>query len=119
MDSPPKHQAAEEGRDDALDRALGDELADLPPNEPRGILGETNPDVRKEEDYTPDLNAGISQENDMPVLWLGIFLGYLVFFVPGFLILWLSKRVPTKTKWIATAVGLIGVVAFLLLELRR
>jgi hypothetical protein len=105
--------------DDELTRALDGGLDRLPANQPRGILGETNPDVRKEEDFTPDLNAGISQENDMPVVWLAIVLGYLVFFVPGFMILWLSKSVPIKTKWIATAVGLLGVVGFVLLALSR
>jgi len=98
--------------DDALSRALDEGRRTLPPNEPRGILGETNPDIRKEEDFTPDLNSGISQENDMPVLWLAIVLGYLFFFVPGFVILWFSKRVPFKTKCIATAVGVLGMVAF-------
>jgi len=104
--------------DDELAAALDGGLDQLPPNQPRGILGETNPDVRMEEDFTPDLNAGISQENDMPVLWLAIVLGYLLFFVPGFLILWFSKSVPRRTKWIATGIGLVGVVAFAVMSLR-
>jgi hypothetical protein len=107
-----------EARDKALSRALDGGLDRLPPNEPRGILGETNPDVRLDEDFTPDLNAGISQENDMPVLWLAIVMGYLIFFVPGFVILWMSKTVPIRTKVVATAIGLAGVVAFLVLAYR-
>ncbi len=105
--------------DTKLSRALDGGMRSLPPNQPRGLLGETNPDIYSEEDFTPDLNAGISQENDMPVLWLAIVLGYLVFFVPGFTILWLSKSVPIKTKWIATAVGLLGVVGFVVLMRSR
>ena len=105
--------------DPELSRALDGGLDSLPPNQPRGLLGETNPDIYAEEDFTPDLNAGISQENDMPVLWLAIILGYCILFVPGFVILWLSKSVPIRTKRIATAVGLLGVIGFVFLWIRR
>jgi len=105
--------ASELTKDERLERALAPKMAELPENQPRGLLGDPGLNVGKIDDFEPDLNAGISQENDMPVLWMAILLGYLIFFVPGFVILWTSKRVPIRTKVIASAVMAIAAVAFL------
>jgi hypothetical protein len=106
--------AGELNREERLARALESPMAELPENQPKGLLGEPGLNVGKIDEYEPDLNAGISQENDMPVLWMAILLGYMVFFVPGFVILWMSKRVPQRTKIIASVVMAAGAVAFLI-----
>jgi len=106
--------ASELTKEERLERALAPKMAELPENQPKGLLGDPGLNVGKIDEFEPDLNAGISQENDMPVLWMAILLGYLIFFVPGFVILWMSKRVPIRTKVIASAVMAIAAVAFLL-----
>jgi hypothetical protein len=88
-------------------------MAELPENQPKGLLGDPGLNVGKTDDFEPDLNAGLSQENDMPVVWMAIFLGYLIFFVPGFVMLWASKRVPLRTKIIASIVMAAAAIAFL------
>jgi hypothetical protein len=100
-------------REERLDRALKPKMTELPENQPKGLLGEPGLNVGKTDEFEPDLNAGISQENDMPVLWMAVLLGYLIFFVPGFVILWMSKRIPQRTKIIASIAMAIGAVAFL------
>jgi len=110
-DSKPVSELTKEER---LERALKPKMAELPENQPKGLLGDPGLNVGKIDDFEPDLNAGISQENDMPVLWMAILLGYLIFFVPGFVILWASKRVPMRTKIIATVLMTVAAVAFLL-----
>lgn len=102
----------ESARREELERALEHRMTELPENKPKGLLGETGFNIRKVDEFEPDLNAGISQELDTPVVWLSIVLGYLVFFVPGFAILWLSKRIPIRTKLIVSAVGVAGMIAF-------
>jgi hypothetical protein len=112
--------AQDENRDDAgalsrearLERALESPMTELPENQPKGLLGEPGLNVGKIDDFEPDLNAGISQENDMPVVWMAVMLGYLCFFVPGFVILWMSKRIPKRTKIVASIVMVAGAVAF-------
>ena len=99
-------------KEERLEAALRSPMTELPENQPKGMLGETGIDVRKAEDFTPDLNAGLSQENDMPVVWMAVVLGYLIFFVPGFMILWASKRIPIRTKVVASVVMVAGVIAF-------
>jgi hypothetical protein len=101
-------------KEERLARALESPMAELPENQPKGLLGDPGLNMGKTDDFKPDLNAGISQENDMPVVWMAIVLGYLLFFVPGFVILWFSKRVPIKTKIVASIVMAVGAVAFLL-----
>lgn len=100
-------------KEERLEEALRSSTSRLPENQPKGWLGEVNPDLRKADDFTPDLNAGLSQETDMPVIWLAIVLGYLLFFLPGFAILWLSKRVPIKTKVVASILMAAGAAWFL------
>jgi hypothetical protein len=95
-----------------VERELESGMSELPENEIKGVLGDKGLDFRKTDTFEPDLNAGLSQENDMPVEWMAILLGYFVFFVPGFVILWRSRRVPKRTKIIASVVMGAGVVAF-------
>jgi len=79
----------------------------LPPNQPRGILGERNPELRVEEDFTPDLNEGVSREMGWPVERLLILLAFLVFFPLGYWLVWRSKNATFEWKvtvTIATAV---------------
>ena len=97
-------------RAEELSRALDGGIGELPPNQVKGFLGEKGPDMRRPEDFTPDLNAGISQEVDFPVMWLGILLGYVVFFPVGFWLLWRSPHVSRRAKVALTAVGAAGVL---------
>jgi hypothetical protein len=99
-----------------FERALDSGVTELPPNQPKGILGEKGIDVRKVEDYTPDLNAGLLQENDLGIIWLWIVLAYLLFFPAAYAILWMSKRIPIRTKVVASAIGAAG-VTFVVLRL--
>jgi hypothetical protein len=99
-----------------FERALDSGITELPPNQPKGLLGEKGIDVRKVEDFTPDLNAGILQENDPGVMWLVIVLCYLLFFPLAYVLLWRSKHISARAKWIASGVGAVG-IAFVLLRL--
>lgn len=116
---PGEGSARELSREERLEEALRGPVCELPENQPKGMLGEIGLDVRKVDDFAPDLNAGLSQETDTPVVWTAVALGYLVFFVPGFVILWLSKRVPMRTKLFASAVMAAGVALFLIVVLPR
>ena len=107
---------ADDGTDDAkrqreeeLDRALSRGERELPENQVRGWLGERNPDLRKEDDFGPDLNSGISQEMDSPVEWLIIVLAYLIFFPAGAFLLWRSPRYTLRAKIFWSVVGAAGV----------
>lgn len=112
-------QSAEE-REAALNRALDGGLPELPPNKVKGILGERGKiDLRKEEDFTPDLNAGISQEMDLPVVWMGIVLAYVLFFPVAYWLLWRSAHISVRAKYIASAVGAAGIVAVALAVVLR
>jgi hypothetical protein len=97
-----------------FERAMDSGITELPPNQPKGMLGEKGIDVRKVEDYTPDLNAGILQENDPNVKWLVIVLSYLLFFPIAYVLLWRSKYISPRAKWIASGVGAAGIVFVLL-----
>jgi hypothetical protein len=92
-----------------FERALDSGVTELPPNQPKGLLGEKGIDVRKVEDFTPDLNAGLLQENDLHITWLWIVLTYLLFFPVAYVILWRSKAIGIRTKMIASAIGAAGV----------
>ena len=106
--TPPEAQnKRQEGLDAALDKG---ELPKLPPNQPKGILGEKGFDLYKVDDFEPDLNAGISQENDAPVVWLAVILAYLLFFPLAFWILWRSPAFTRRAKVVTTIVGCAGVL---------
>jgi hypothetical protein len=87
-----------------FDRALDSGVTELPPNEVKGILGEYGMDVRKVEDFSPDLNAGLSQEYDPGLQSLVIVLAFLIFFPVGYVLLWRDKHLTRRTKWITSVV---------------
>ncbi len=96
----------------SLDEALSrGELQSLPPNQPKGFLGEMGFDLRKTDSFEPDLNAGVSQEVDLPVVWLGILLSYVLFFPLAYWLLWRSPLFSRRAKIIVSAVGAAGTVA--------
>ncbi len=95
-----------------LDAALDEgELSELPPNRPKGLLGEKNPNLYAVDDFEPDLSAGVSQENDVPVVWLAVVLAYLLFFPLAYVILWRSQQFTRKTKVVVSVIGAVGVLA--------
>jgi hypothetical protein len=97
-----------------LDAALQSPVAQLPENVPKGWLGEVNPDLRKTDAFEPDLNAGLSQENDTPVKWLAIILGLLLFLVPGLVLIWRSRWIPLRTKIVTSLIGVAVTVGLVL-----
>lgn len=99
---------SDEKLEDILSRGSRDEL---PPNRPKGLLGEKGLDLYATDTFEPDLNAGISQENDVPVVWLGIVLAFLVFFPLAYWLLWRSSLFTRRAKIITSIVGTCGVVA--------
>jgi hypothetical protein len=100
----------------ALDEGSGGQL---PPNHPQGWLGERNPDLRRPDDWHPDGSAGLSQEDDFPVVFLAIVLAYLVFFPLAFVMLWRTTAIDARRKVIMGAVGLIGIIGVVVLLLNR
>jgi hypothetical protein len=98
---------------DKLRRALdAGAMRELPPNHVPGWIGERGPDMRKADDFeTPTLNAGISQEVDGPVVFLGMVVALVVFFPAAFLILWRSRAFSRRYKVVATVVMSVIVVA--------
>lgn len=106
-------------KEQELEEALSGGLEELPPNHPRGLLGERNPDLRTVEDFTPDLNAGVSQEVDLPVVWMAIVLSYLLFFPLAYVILWRTRFISHRNKIIVSIVGAIGILAVALVMLLR
>ncbi len=97
-------------REEELDRALSKgELEELPPNQVKGLLGEKNPKLRVTDTFEPDLNAGVSQEVDLPVIWMGIVLAYLIFFPLAYVLLWRTKYITHRDKVIVSVVGAVGI----------
>lgn len=93
-----------------IDRILDEGERELPENRPRGILGEPGFNLSKVDDLdTPDLNAGISQELDTPVIWLAVVFTYVVFVPLAYVILWRTKRFTLRAKVIASVVGAVGI----------
>lgn len=103
------HEPCRPSREELLDRALAGGLDELPPNQVKGLLGETNPQLKVVDDFTPDLSAGVSQEMDLPVVWMGIVLAYLVFFPVAYYILWRTKYISGRDKVVVGAVGAVGI----------
>ena len=118
--APTSGSVGEHEREAELEQALDEgRLEELPPNHPRGLLGERNPDLRAIDDEFPqDLNAGVSQEMDLPVVWLGTVLAYLLFFPLGYWLLWRNPRFSLRAKIIASIAGAIGIgyVAYRLIQ---
>jgi hypothetical protein len=97
-------------REEQLDRALAKgRLDELPPNEVQGLLGEKNPKLRATDTFEPDLNAGVSQEMDLPVVWMGIVLAYLLFFPAAYWLLWRTNLISQRAKVVVSAVGAAGI----------
>jgi hypothetical protein len=96
-----------------LKRALDDGSGgELPPNAPRGILGDRGLNVSKTDDLNAHgLSAGLSDEWDGPVVWLLVILLYLLFFPLAFVVLWRSKVLPRRTKIGMTVLMALGLVA--------
>lgn len=96
-----------------LERALDSGITELPQNQPKGFLGQKAPDMRKPEDFSPDMNAGLLQENDPGVMGLVIVLAFLLFFPVGYVLLWRDKHLNRRTKWIASVVVavIVGAIA--------
>jgi hypothetical protein len=102
-------------REEELDRELSRGERELPENQVKGLLGERNPSLEKVDDFAPDLNAGISQENDSPVEWLVIILAYLIFFPVGYFLLWRSPHYSRRSKVFWSVVGAAG-IAFIVYQ---
>ena len=75
----------------------------------QGLLGEKNPKLRVTDTFEPDLNAGVSQEMDLPVVWMGIILAYLLFFPVAYWLLWRTSLITHRSKVIVSAVGAVGI----------
>lgn len=104
-------------REEQLDRELSKgELDELPPNQVKGLLGEKNPKLKVIDSFEPDLNAGVSQEMDLPVVWMAIVLAYLVFFPVAYVLLWRTKYITHRNKIIVSVVGAVG-IAYVLYRL--
>jgi len=96
--------------EEKLDRALSKgELDELPPNQVKGLLGEKNPKLKVVDNFEPDLNAGVSQEIDLPVVWMGIILAYLLFFPLAYVLLWRTKHITQRAKIVVSVVGALGI----------
>lgn len=113
------NETAARRRQAELDAALDGGLDELPPNQVKGILGETMPDLRKEEDFSPDLNSGISQEMDLPVRWMGIVLAMFLFFPLGYYLLWRADYISHRAKVITSVVAAVAIVAFVIMLVLR
>ena len=97
-------------REEELDRELSKGgLDELPPNQIRGLLGERNPKLKVIDDFEPDLNAGVSQEMDLPVVWMAIVLAYLLFFPLAYVILWRTRHISRRAKVVVSVVGAVGI----------
>lgn len=96
----------------ALDAALDEgSTENLPPNQPRGILGEAGVDIRKVDTFEPDGNAGVSQEVDFPVVLMSVLIAYAVFFPAAYVILWRSKHFSRRAKVVLSVMGAVGIAA--------
>ncbi len=109
MSELPKPRKSDD-RETELDAALSrDELPELPANQPKGLLGGRGLNLYAVDTFEPDLNAGISQEDDLPVQWMGILLAYLLFFPLAYWLLWRSSVFTRRAKMVTSAVGAVGV----------
>ena len=75
----------------------------------RGLLGERNPKLKVVDSHGPDLNAGVSQEMDLPVVWIGIILAYLLFFPLAYVLLWRTKYISPRAKVVVSVIGAAGI----------
>lgn len=80
-------------------------IKELPPNQPKGLLGGRGLDLYAVDTFEPDLNAGVSQENDGPVIRIAVVLGFLVVPPLGYWLLWKTTVFTRTQKWV---VGILG-----------
>lgn len=103
--------------DNDLDRALDrGSSTHLPPSIPPGFLGEASPDIRKIDEFEPSLNAGLLQEDTWETRWLTMGILYLLVITSPVAawMLWRDPARSTRTKVLATVVGIAGYVAIYL-----
>lgn len=94
-----------------------DKPAELPPNQPPGLLGEHGLNVMKVDTFEPDgMNAGLIQESTWETRWLTLILLYVLFFPAAYVVLWRSKYHSLRVKVTTTIVMTAGilVVAYLI-----
>lgn len=108
----PATDDAARAHQEKLDRALSRGERELPPNQVKGILGERGLNVGKVDEFKPDLNSGISQEVDLPVVWMAIVLLFLtVILAPvGVVVLWRTRLISHRAKVIWTVVAVLWVI---------
>lgn len=101
-------QSRQEELEAALDEGSG---AELPPNQPQGLLGEPGLNLYKIDEFEPSGNAGVSQEIDFPVVLMAVLLAYLILFPVAYVILWRSRQFSLRGKVVMSVVGAVGVAA--------
>ena len=104
-------ESAESDRQKRLDAALDrGRIKELPPNQPKGILGEMGLNFYKVDEFEPDLNAGVSQEFDSGPRFLLVILAMLLVPPVGYWMLWRERRYTIVVKLVWSAVMAIPVV---------
>lgn len=99
--------------DISLEEALSEGSLDkLPPNQPKGLLGERGFNLYDIETHRPDLNAGVLQENDGPVIRMAVVLGFLLFPPVGYWLLWKTNVFTRLQTWV---IGVLGTAWLLVL----
>jgi len=51
---------------------------------------------------------------DLPVVWVGIVLAYLLFFPLAYVLLWRSRHISRRGKIVSSIVGAVGIVAVII-----
>ena len=93
------------------DPGYEDGLDELPPNRPRGFLGDVAPDMRRPEDFDPrGTDAGMIQEWTRQTTVLAVMIAYLLFFPAAFVILWRSRKISRDYKIGATVAMVAGLL---------
>lgn len=99
--------------DISLEEALSEGTLDtLPPNQPKGLLGERGLNLYDTETFDSDFNAGVLQENDGPVIRMAIVLGFLLFPPIGYWLLWKTYVFTRLQTWV---IGVLGTAWLLVL----
>jgi len=101
------------------ERELDSGVTELPPNQVRGLLGEKAPSLYKVDEIGPDLNSGLSQEDDAPVKALLFLLAYVLFFPLAYVLLWRAKAYSRRSKIIVSIVMAVGVIIVAVALTRR
>ena len=102
--------------EDALSQGT---IPELPPNQPKGMLGGRGLDLYSVDTFAPDLNAGVSQENDGPVVRLAIVLCFLLLPPVGYWLLWKATVFTRVQKYLVGLLGTAWLITLVWLLLRR